>query len=375
MTLVGFLAFLDPPLPGTRDAIAALKRDGVEVKVITGDNELVTENVCSQVGIASGRIVLGAELDQMSDTALAHLVERTSVFARVSPNHKNRIILALKQRSHVVGFLGDGINDAPSLHSADVGISVANAVDVARDAADIILLQSGLEVLHSGIIEGRKAFDNVMKYLLMGTSSNFGNMFSMAGAAVFLPFLPMLPMQILLNNFLYDLSQLPIPTDHVDPAFTRKPQHWDIAVIRKFMLIIGPISSVYDFLTFFVLLKVFHSSESLFHTGWFVESLATQTLVLFVIRTVGNPWSNWPSLPLAATIVTTVILGMFLPFSSLAAPLGFVSLPGPFFLFLLAVTGTYLGVVEVAKRRLFREHSGPRATRPARRRPAHQLAC
>src|SRR6185312_17058550 len=199
----------------------------------------------------------------MSDSALIHVVEQVHIFARVSPDQKNRLILALKKRKHVVGYMGDGINDAPSLHTADVGISVSTGVDVAKDAADIILLEQSLQVLHNGILEGRKAFGNVIKYLLMGTSSNFGNMFSMAGAYVFLPFLPMLPAQILLNNFLYHLSQLPIPTDHVDPAFTRKPQHWDIAVIRKFMLIIGPISSVYDFLTFFLLLKVFHSSESL----------------------------------------------------------------------------------------------------------------
>ena len=357
MTLAGFLAFVDRPLPGAADAIGSLKRDGVQVKVITGDNDLVAEDLCRRVGIDPGRIVLGADIDQMSDTALAHLAERANVFARVSPNHKNRIILALKGRRHVVGFLGDGINDAPSLHSADVGISVANAVDVAREAADIILLQSGLDVLHSGIVEGRKAFGNVMKYLLMGTSSNFGNMFSMAGAAVFLPFLPMLPTQILLNNFLYDLSQLTIPTDNVDPAFTLKPHHWDIAVIRNFMLLIGPISSIYDFVTFFVLLRVFHSSERLFHTGWFVESLATQTLVLFVIRTVGSPWTNRPSLPLATTIIAAVMAGMFLPFSWLADTLGFVALPGSFFVFLLIAAATYLVLVEAAKRRLFRHFS------------------
>jgi len=213
----------------------------------TGDSELVTQNICARVGIEAERVVLGSEIDRLTDAALAHLAEETDVFARVSPGHTNRIIMALKSRSHVVGFLGDGINDAPSLHSADVGISVANAVDVAKDAAEIILLQPGLGVLHSGIVEGRKAFGNVMKYLLMGTSSNFGNMFSMAGAAVFLPFLPMLPTQILLNNFLYDFSQLTIPTDNVDLTYTLKPQHWNIRLVRNFMLMIGPISSIYDF--------------------------------------------------------------------------------------------------------------------------------
>src|SRR5947208_6931291 len=221
-------------------------------------------------------MILGDSLAGMTDPALAHVVERTVAFARVSPMQKNRIILALKSRRHAVGYLGDGINDAPSLHSADVGISVSTAVDVAKDAADIILLERSLKVLHEGIIEGRKAFGNVMKYLLMETSSNFGNMFSMAAASVFLPFLPMLPVQILLNNFLYDLAQVTIPTDNVDPSFIRKPRHWNIKLIRDFMIYIGPISSVYDFLTFYILLVVFKSGEALFHTGWFVESLATQ---------------------------------------------------------------------------------------------------
>src|SRR5881227_622275 len=219
----------------------------------------------------------------MTDPALAQVAEEVNVFARVSPAQKNRIILALKSRRHVVGYIGDGINDAPSLHAADVGISVSTGVDVAKDAAAIILLEQSLQVLHNGILEGRKAFGNVIKYLLMGTSSNFGNMFSMAGATLFLPFLPMLPTQLLLNNFLYDLAQVTIPTDHVDPSFIRKPHHWDIRLIRNFMIFIGPISSIYDFLTFYVLLVVFKAQEALFHSGWFVESLATQTLVLFVI--------------------------------------------------------------------------------------------
>jgi Mg2+-importing ATPase len=274
------------------------------------------------------------------------------VFARLTPAQKNRIIGALKSRSHVVGFLGDGINDAPSLHAADVGISVAGAVDVARDAADIILLEHNLAVLHSGIIEGRKSFGNVLKYLLMGTSSNFGNMFSMAAAAVFLPFLPMLPTQILLNNFLYDLAQVTIPTDRVDPAYVRKPQRWNVKLIRNFMVAIGPLSSIYDFLTFFFLLWVFHSSAPLFHTGWFVESLATQTLVLFVIRTAGRPWRNLPSAPLAITTLAVVAFGMILPFTPMAPALGFVPLPASFFAFLLFATATYLVLVEMVKRRL-----------------------
>jgi Mg2+-importing ATPase len=352
LVLAGFLTFIDPPLEGVENSLAALRRDGVTVKILTGDNELVTRHICSRVGIDATRIVLGAEIERMGDAALAHVAEEADVFARVSPGQKNRIIRALKQRSHVVGFLGDGINDAPSLHAADVGISVAGAVDVAKDAADIILLERNLQVLHSGIIEGRKAFGNVLKYLLMGTSSNFGNMFSMAGASLFLPFLPMLPTQILLNNFLYDLAQVTIPTDNVDPAYIRRPQRWDIRIIRNFMVVIGPISSIYDFLTFFVLLALFHSSEALFHTGWFVESLTTQTLVLFVIRTAGNPWSNRPSRALGATIVAVVLAGMLVPLTRFGRDLGFVALPAMFFVFLVAATGTYLALVELVKRRL-----------------------
>jgi Mg2+-importing ATPase len=288
----------------------------------------------------------------MTDSALGAVAESASVFARVSPAQKNRVILALKARGHVVGFLGDGINDAPSLHAADVGISVATAVDVAKDAAEIILLEPGLGVLHDGILEGRRAFGNVMKYLLMGTSSNFGNMFSMAAATAFLPFLPMLPVQILLNNFLYDLAQLTIPTDEVDPAFVRKPRRWDIGLIRRFMVLIGPISSLYDFLTFAALLWVFHASEELFHTGWFVESLATQTLVLLVIRTAGNPLKSRPSRPLLASVLGVTLLGVLLPYTPLAPHLGFVPLPAGFFLFLAAATATYLLLVEAVKRRL-----------------------
>ena len=354
LVLAGFLTFSDPPLETASFALRALRSDGIKVKILTGDNELVTQHICSQVGLDDGRIILGDELERMSDPALAHVVEQTSVFARVSPAQKNRIILALKHRSHVVGYLGDGINDAPSLHAADVGISVSTAVDVARDAADIILLERSLSVLHEGIIEGRKAFGNVMKYLLMGTSSNFGNMFSMAVASLFLPFLPMLPTQILLNNFLYDLAQVTIPTDHVDRTFIHKPQRWNVNMIRDFMIYIGPISSIYDFLTFFALLKVFNASEQLFHTGWFVESLATQTLVIFIIRTAGNPFRSRPSLALTATTISVVLAGIVIPSTSLGRILGFTPLPLAFFLFLAGATGTYLLLVELVKRKLMR---------------------
>jgi Mg2+-importing ATPase len=354
LTLAGFLAFFDPPVAQAADLLQALSSDGVVVKILTGDNELVARHICSEVGLDVSRIVLGTELDQISDAALAHVVEQTTVFARVSPAQKNRIIHALKRRAHVVGFLGDGINDAPSLHAADVGISVSTAVDVAREAADIILLERDLGVLHRGIIEGRKAFSNVMKYLLMGTSSNFGNMFSMAGASLFLPFLPMLPTQILLNNFLYDLAQVTIPTDNVEPSLIVKPHRWDVKLIRDFMMFIGPISSIYDFLTFFALLWLFQASEPLFHTGWFVESLATQTLVIFVIRTMENPLRSRPSLPLTVTTLVAVLAGAVLPFTPLADLLGFTPLPAAYFLFLIGATGTYLMLVELAKRRLMR---------------------
>jgi Mg2+-importing ATPase len=354
LVLIGFLAFFDPPLEDASEMLRALARDGVKVKILTGDNEKVAQHVCAQVGMNSGRIVLGTELEKISDAALAQVAESVTIFARVSPAQKNRIIHALKQRNHVVGFLGDGINDAPSLHAADVGISVASAVDVARDAASIILLEHDLGSLHRGIIEGRKAFSNVMKYLLMGTSSNFGNMFSMAGASLFLPFLPMLPTQILFNNFLYDLAQVTIPTDNVEPSFILKPRRWDIKLIRNFMLSIGPISSLYDFLTFYALLHFFGASEQLFHTGWFIESLATQTLVIFVIRTAGNPLRSRPSAALTATTLSVVVAGFIIPLTPVGALLGFTSFPVSYLLFLVGVTSTYLCLVELAKRRLMR---------------------
>ncbi len=353
LVLAGFVTFVDPPLPDAKEVLNALAVKGVTVKILTGDNELVARHVCETVGLNVGRIVLGSELEGMTDTALLQVADANTVFARVAPAQKNRIILALKARKHVVGYMGDGINDAPSLHTADVGISVANATDVAKDAADIILLEPGLRVLLSGILEGRRAFGNVMKYLLMGTSSNFGNMFSMAGASLFLPFLPMLPTQILVNNFLYDLAQITIPSDNVDPAFLEKPHHWDISLIRRFMFWIGPISSVYDFLTFFVLLKIFAAKEAEFHTGWFVESLATQTLVIFVIRTFGNPFRSKASPALSLTALGVVLVGVILPLTPLAEILGFVPLPALYFAFLGVATLTYLGLVELVKRRLF----------------------
>jgi P-type Mg2+ transporter len=354
LVLAGFLSFADPVLPGVADVLTELRQDGVTVKILTGDNELVARHVCRSIGFEAQEIVTGEELARLDDAALGHVAEQASVFTRMSPAQKNRIILALKRRGHVVGFMGDGINDAPSLHTADVGISVMTATDVARDAADIILGQQSLKVLHRGILEGRRASGNMMKYLLMGTSSNFGNMFSMAVASAFLPFLPMLPTQILLNNFLYDLAQITIPTDHVDRSYISRPQRWDMRLIRDFMLFIGPISSVFDFLTFYVLFRVLHATETLFHTGWFVESLATQTLVLFVIRTMGNPFKSRPSVSLTVTTIAVVVFGLVLPATPLAPALGFAMPPRAYFTFLIIAILMYLALVEVVKRRLAR---------------------
>jgi Mg2+-importing ATPase len=355
LALAGFLAFADPVLPDAAEAVAALGRDGVAVKILTGDNERVAKHMCAAVGLADEHVVSGDDIERLDDAALGHVAEQAVAFTRVSPAQKNRIILALKRRGHVVGFMGDGINDAPSLHAADVGISVMTATDVARDAADIILGRPGLGVLHRGIMEGRRASGNMMKYLLMGTSSNFGNMFSMAAASVFLPFLPMLPAQILLNNFLYDIAQVTIPTDHVDRTYVSRPQRWDMRLIRDFMIFIGPVSSLFDFLTFYVLLRVFHATETLFHTGWFVESLATQTLVLFVIRTMGSPLASRPSRALTLTTLAIVAVGLALPATALGPLLGFTVLPLTYFVFLVPATLVYLGLVEFVKRRVWKE--------------------
>jgi Mg2+-importing ATPase len=322
------------------------------VKILTGDDHAVAHHVCAAAGIDTTHTAVGADVDRAEALALEVLADRGTLFARVSPQQKLRIILALKARGHVVGYIGDGINDAPALHAADVGISVANAVDVAKDAADIILMERGLDVVHAGIIEGRKAFGNVMKYLLMGTSSNFGNMFSMAVASLIVPFLPMLPTQILLNNFLYDLSQVAIPSDRVDDVYLRKPHRWDMRVLRQFMVRIGLVSSVFDMLTFAALLLVFRATPAQFRTGWFIESIVTQTLVLLVIRTTGNPLKSRPSGLLAATVCATAIVGVLLPFTPIRGALGFVVPPPAFLAFVFVAMIVYLFAVQLAKRRL-----------------------
>jgi Mg2+-importing ATPase len=357
LTFAGLISFEDPPLPGVADTIAALAGLHVTLKILTGDDPLIARRVCEQVGFALDRVMTGPELDQISDPALGAIAEQVSLFARLTPAQKNRVILALKRRGHVVGFLGDGINDAPSLHAADVGISVAGAVDVARDAADIILLEKRLAVLHDGIIEGRRSFGNIMKFIMMATSSNFGNMVSMAGATLVLPFLPLLPVQILLNNLLYDLSQLTIPGDAVDPELTATPKQWNMHLVRDFMLVFGPISSLFDYATFGALWFIFHAQPELFRTGWFVESLATQMLVIYVIRTMRAPWRSRPSPALLTSTLLALAAGVVLPLTPLASELGFAAPPLLLYPFLFGVVLVYLALAEAAKRWFYRRHA------------------
>jgi Mg2+-importing ATPase len=355
----GFAAFLDPPKESAKKALTDLAASGISVKIVTGDNELVTQHICGQLELPITGILTGAEIQDMDDQALVGQVDRVNLFCRVTPAQKNRIILALKKRGHTVGYLGDGINDAPSLHSADIGISVDSAVDVAKAAAEMILLESDLGVLQQGVIEGRRTFGNIMKYIMMGTSSNFGNMFSMAGGSLFLPFLPMLPTQILLNNMLYDMSEIPIPMDNVDEEYLVRPRQWDINFVRKFMLTVGPISSIFDFITFFVMIKFFQAGESLFHTGWFIESMATQVLVIFIIRTHKNPLKSRPNRWLTICSLIVVALAVLLPFTPLAGLLGFVAPPPLFFLVLTGMVILYLLIVEQVKQWFYR-HYGSR---------------
>jgi len=350
LILKGYVAFLDPPKPSARKAIQALEKLGINFKVLTGDNELVTKKICSEVGFDVRGLVTGEQVDKLNDKELQELVKTTDVFARLSPLQKERIIRALHENKHIVGYLGDGINDALALKTSDVGISVNNAVDIAKESADIILLKKSLMVLKDGVMEGRKTFGNIVKYIKMGSSSNFGNMLSMTGGSMFLPYLPMLPIQILLNNFLYDVSQIAIPTDEMDKEYTIKPRPWNVNSIKKFMIIIGPISSIYDFLTYGVMLFIFHASAPLFHTGWFIESLCTQTLVIHVIRTGKIPFlESRPSRFLILTSIFIVTVGIFIPFSPLAKPFGFVAPPPLYFVILFFMVITYLLLVQVVK--------------------------
>jgi Mg2+-importing ATPase len=373
LVLAGFLVFLDHPKPSATGSIARLHELGVVVKVVTGDNPVVAETVCRALGVPSGGTLTGSDLDALDDAELVEAVHGTTIFARVSPEQKARIVHAQRDAGSAVAFLGDGVNDALALHHADVGISVDSATDVAKDAADIILLERELDVLADGVAEGRGIFANTIKYVLMGTSSNFGNMFSVTVAAAFLPFLPMLPFQILLNNLLYDTSQMTIPTDHVDEEQLVRPSHWDIGFIRRFMVRFGPISSVFDFATFAVMLWVFDAAAAEFRSGWFVESLATQTLIVFVIRTRRVPFlRSRPSRPLLVSVCAVVTIGAVLPQSPLNDALGFAPLPPAFFAVLVAFVVAYLVCVEVAKYFFYLSYPTTRA-RPLRRSHAHRL--
>jgi len=355
LTFLGLVVFMDPPKKTARKSIALLKQSQVELKILTGDNEIVTKQVCQQLGFQIKDIVLGPSIAQMNADALARVVEEANIFARVTPGQKDRIMNALRKNGHVVGFLGDGINDAASIRTADVGISVDNAADVAKESADIIILRKDLTVLQQGVLEGRKTFGNTMKYVMMGTSSNFGNMLSAAGASLFLPFLPMLPGQILLNNLLYDLSELAIPTDNVDQEYIERPRRWDVSFVREFMLFFGPVSSLFDYLTFFVMIAVFHASEPLFQTAWFLESLFTQTLVIFVIRTKKTPfYKSRPSSYLVLGALGVVVFALMVPFTPLGEFFRFVRPPLSFLAILLGFTATYLGLAEFLKRWFYR---------------------
>jgi len=352
LILLGFLAFLDPPKDTAAEALKRLHGLNVDVKVLTGDNEIITAYICKEVGMPVEHLLLGSQIEAMSETELAEAASATSVFARLAPAHKERVIRALQSKGHVLGFMGDGINDAPALKAADVGISVDSAVDIAKESSDIILLENSLLVLEQGVLEGRRVFGNIIKYIKMAASSNFGNMFSVVGASAFLPFLPMLPIQVLTNNLLYDFSQTTIPTDEVDAGWLTKPRQWTIGKILHFILFIGPISSIFDYLTFFMMLYVFNCWQNpvLFHTGWFVESLFTQTLIIHVIRTNKIPFiESRASWPLILTSMTIVSVGAWLTVSPLADTLGFVPLPPMYWLFLAAMLLCYAILTQVMK--------------------------
>jgi P-type Mg2+ transporter len=352
MVLLGFLAFLDPPKKSTPRALKELNKYHVDVKILTGDNEIVTSSICKSVGLKVERILLGPEIEMMDEDTLTSKIEDFSIFAKLSPVHKERIIHALQKKGHVVGFMGDGINDALALKAADVGISVNSAVDIAKESSDLILLETSLLVLKEGVIEGRRVFGNITKYIRMAASSNFGNMFSVIGASAFLPFVPMLPIQVLTNNLLYDFSQTTIPTDEVDADWLEKPRKWDISGLRRFIIFLGPISSIFDYVTFFMMLYVFNAwnNPALFHTGWFVESNFTQTLIIHVIRTNKIPFiQSRASWPLIATSVAIVGIVAWLTVSPVADALGLVALPPLYWVLLAGILILYIGLTQVVK--------------------------
>ena len=360
LVLRGYVAFLDPPKESAGPAIAVLQKHGVAVKILTGDNELVSKKVCHDVGLPTEYALLGSDIEKLSDEQLFEAVGKATLFSRLSPAHKQRIIEVLRSKGHVVGFLGDGINDAPALRAADVGISVDSAVDIAKESADVILLEKSLMVLEEGVLEGRKVFSNIVKYVRMGASSNFGNMFSVLGASAFLPFVPMLPIQVLTNNLLYDFSQVPIPTDNVDPEQILKPRPWSMDDIKRFILFIGPISSIFDYTTYFVMLYLFNcwdvSRASLFQTGWFVESLMTQTLIIHIIRTNKIPFvQSIPSVPLILTSAIIMSVGLLLPHSVLGPALGFTELPWLYWPILFLTLLCYVALTQTVKAYLLKK--------------------
>ncbi len=369
MVLLGYLAFFDPPKDSAAKALSSLTGMGVSIKILTGDNELVTQKICGDVGLKAGGVITGSQLALMDETGIMKAAEEHTIFARLSPSQKEQVISALQKAGHVVGYMGDGINDAPALNLADVGISVDTAVDVAKESADIILLEKSLTVLEDGITEGRRVFGNITKYIKMGASSNFGNMFSVVGGSYFLPFLPMLPIQILMNNLLYDISQTGIPMDNVDADYLAKPKKWNIDNIKKFMLFVGPISSIFDYATYFLMLYFFGCIafkdgganapylEKLFHTGWFVESLLTQTFIVYIIRTKKIPFlQSMPSLPMIVTTAAVIAVGIYLPYSHFSDKLGMVPLPGVYWLWITGFMAVYAAMTHGVKVWFYRRY-------------------
>ncbi len=371
LILLGYIAFFDPPKDSAAEAIKILQNTGVTVKILTGDNSLVTKKVCKDVGLKVERVITGDELSRLSSEEFSGVVQQNNIFAKLSPLQKEKVISSLRQSGHVVGYLGDGINDSPSLRAADVGISVDSAADVAKEAADIVLLEKSLLVLEDGIIEGRKVFANIVKYIRMGASSNFGNMFSVVGASYLFPFLPMRPIQILLNNLLYDFSQTGIPTDNVDKEIVTKPLKWNIDNIKRFMIFIGPISSIFDYATFALMWFFFgcyqflnsgpHSEyyEKLFQTGWFVESLLTQTLIVHIIRTRRIPFiGSRASIPMTLTTLFIMLIGAWLPYSSFAETIGLVPLPAVYWLWIIGFLLCYSFLTHIVKVWFLKKYGG-----------------
>jgi Mg2+-importing ATPase len=356
MTFVGFLLFADPPKAGIAAIIHDLRDLGVALKIITGDNQLVAKEIASQIGFPDATIVSGQSLRQVSDDALPQLARATNIFAEIEPNQKERIIRALRKAGHVVGYMGDGINDAPALHAADVGLSVEGAADVAKDAADIVLLEPDLAVLAAGVREGRNTFANTQKYVFMATSANFGNMFSMAGASLLLPFLPLLPKQILLTNLMTDLPEMAIATDRVDAEAVQQPRHWDVKFIRDFMIRFGVLSSVFDFLTFGLLFFMLKASPELFRSGWFVESVVSASLVVLVLRTRGPFWRSRASVELTLATATIVAAAVALPFTPLGRVFGFVPLPAIFLGLMGVIVASYIACAELLKGAFYRKN-------------------